>query len=165
MGVVTYPRLLSVLEGVNVGIIVKTAAAFLALTCLYAGPALCKTYKCKDAEGNTVFSDTACNAVVREELKMHADKTGDTLDQDAIKNCLVYLRSNQRVDDPDSIKLADSRFAWVAVKGVGSRRMLYVNVLSKNQYGVYAGASAMQCLMMGDGRTVSIYPYELLDKE
>lgn len=147
------------------GSTLKTAAALLALCYLYAGPAFSKTYQCQDADGNTEFSDTACNAVARKELNLHADKTTATLDQDAIKNCLAYLKSSQRFPDPDSVKIADSRFAWVAVKGVGSRRMLHLDVLSKNQYGVYAGATAMQCLMMGDGRTVSTYPYELLDNE
>jgi hypothetical protein len=144
---------------------IKSAAAFLALCCLYAGPADCKTYKCKDAEGITLFSDTACNAVPREELNPHADKATATLDQDAIKSCLAYLKSSQQFPDPDSVKVADSRSIWVAVKGVGSRRMLHLDVLSKNQYGVYAGATDMHCLMMGDGRTVSTYPYELLDKQ
>jgi len=37
-------------------------AVFLGCT----NPALCKTYKCKDADGNTVFFDTACNTVARE---------------------------------------------------------------------------------------------------
>lgn len=147
------------------GSMVKTTVALLTLCCLYADPAFCKTYKCKDAEGNTIFSDTVCNAVAREELNLHADKASATLDEDAIKNCLAYLKTSQQFPDPDSVKIADSRFAWVAVKGVGSRRMLHLDVLSKNQYGVYAGAAAMQCLMMGDGRTVSTYPYELLDKE
>ena len=145
--------------------LMKTAVALLVLINLYAAPAFCKTYKCKDAEGNTVFSDTACNAVVREELKLHVEKENATLDQDAIKNCLAYLKNGQRFTDPDSVKIADAHFAWVAVKGVGSRRMLYLDVLSKNQFGVYTGATTMQCLMMGDGRTVSTYPYELLDKE
>lgn len=147
------------------GNIVKTTAALLALCCLYAGPSFCKTYKCKDADGHTVFSDTACNAVAREELKSHVDQASATLDQDAIRNCLAYLKSSQQIPDPDSVKIAGSHFVWVAVKGVGSRRMLHLDVLSKNQYGVYAGATAMQCLLMGDGRTVSTYPYELLDTE
>ncbi len=143
----------------------KITIALALLCCLYAGPALCKTYKCKDAEGLTVFSDTDCNAVAREELQLHEGPANDTLDKDAIKNCLAYLKSNQRLADPDSVRVVNSRFAWVAVKDVGSRRMLYLDVLSKNQWGVSAGAIPMQCLMMGDGRTVSHYPYELLDPD
>ncbi len=141
----------------------KTTIVLAVLCCLYAGSTFCKTYKCKDAEGQTVFSDTDCNAVAREELQLHEDQTNDTLDQDAIKNCLADLKSNQRFANPDSVRIASSRFAWVAVKDVGSRRMLYLNVIGKNQWGGNTGAMSIQCLMMGDGRTVSHYPYELLD--
>ncbi len=144
---------------------VKATVALLCVACLSAGSAVGKTYKCKNAEGNTEFSDTACDAVARQELKEHVDHANARLDQDAIKNCLSYLKSSRRFADPDSVKITGSRFAWVAVKGVGPRRMLHLEVLGKNQYGVYAGATAVQCLLMGDGRTVSTYPYELLDKE
>lgn len=143
----------------------KPTPAFLVLCCLYAAPVIGTSYKCKDADGHTVFSDTACNDVSREELKLHADQANATLDQDAIRNCLAHLKSTEQFADPDSLKVAASRFAWVAVKGVGSRRMLRLDVLSKNQYGVYSGPTAVQCLLMGDGRTVSAYPYELLDNE
>jgi len=51
--------------------------------------ALCKTYKCKDADGNTVFSDTACNTVVREAVATHSGNSGIGPDKDAVQNCLT----------------------------------------------------------------------------
>jgi len=66
--------------------------------------------------------------------------------------------------EPESVNVGGHRFEWVAVKVVGSRRMVYLKVRSKNQYGIYTEAAEMKCQMIGDGRTVSTYPYELLDQ-
>ena len=130
----------------------------------YTGSALCKAYKCKDADGNTVFSDTACSTVAREEVVTHPGDSNIDPDKDAVRNCLAYLKSSQQILEPESIKVDGHRLEWVAVKDVGSRRMVYLKIRSKNQYGVYTEAMDMMCLMMGDGRTVSTYPYELLEQ-
>ncbi len=130
----------------------------------YTNPALCKTYKCKDADGNTVFSDTACNTVAREVVVTHPGNSSIAPDKDALQNCLTYLKRSQQMIEPESVKVDGHRFEWVAVKDVGSRRMVYLKIRSKNQYGVYTEAAEMKCLMMGDGRTVSTYPYELLEQ-
>ena len=128
----------------------------------YTSSAFCKTYKCKDADGNTVFSDTACNTVAREVVVTHTGNSSIDSDKNAIQNCLTYLKSSQQMIEPESVKIDGHRFEWVAVKDVGSRQMVYLKIRSKNQYGVYTEAAEMKCLMMGDGRTVSTYPYELI---
>lgn len=137
---------------------------FIAVILGYTTPAFCKTYKCKDADGNTVFSDTACNTVAREVVVTHPGNPNIEPDKDAVQNCLAYLKGSQQIIEPESVKVDGHRFEWVAVKYVGSRRMIYLKIRSKNQYGVYTESAEMKCLMMGDGRTVSTYPYELLEQ-
>ena len=64
---------------------ILSIAVFLA----YKTPALCKTYKCKDADGNTIFFDTACYTVAREVVVAHPGNSGIGPDKDAVQNCLT----------------------------------------------------------------------------
>ena len=119
-------------------------------------------YKCKNEKGEVIFSDTACKGE-RETLRKSKHPSKAAIDDRAVQGCLAHLRRTQPFADPDSVKVEGHSFKWVTVKDVGARRMLTLMVNSKNEYGAYAGARPVQCLMMGDGQTVNSRPYELLE--
>ncbi len=58
--------------------------------------AVSKTYMCKDDEGNTMFSDSACGTIEREEVKDMSGPSAAALEERAIQGCLAYLKRRPR---------------------------------------------------------------------
>jgi hypothetical protein len=76
--------------------------------------------------------------------------------------CFNYVNTTAVFPDPSTTKLLSSTRKWVAVKSVGGRQMVTIEVTSKNESGMYVGIKRFDCLMMGDNETVNKGEYELL---
>jgi len=124
-----------------------------------------KTYKCKDAEGNIVFSDSACGTVEREEIKDRSGPSSATLEKRAIKGCLSHWKQKRPYLSNSDIRIEGYRFQWVTVKKAGARRMLYLDISIKDEsappFMDIRAPQQLQCLMLGDGVSVNTYEYEL----
>ncbi|GEM_PF-4900249 len=131
---------------------------------LFASHAVGKIYQCKDEEGNTVFSDSACSAVAREEVKDRSGPSDATIEKRAIKGCLSYWKQKKPYLNSSDLRVEGYRFQWVTVKKAGARRMLYLDISTKERFSPYGEArepQKLQCLMLGDGVSVNSYAYEL----
>ncbi len=131
---------------------------------LLASHAVGKTYKCKDEEGNTVFSDSACSAVAREEVKDRSGPSDATIEKRAIKGCLSYWKQKKPYLNSSDVRIEGYRFQWVSVKKAGARRLLHLDVSTKERTNPDMEMRApqrLQCLMLGDGVSVNTYEYEL----
>lgn len=139
--------------------------------------------KCKDDSGKVTYSDKACAAGSTSEkntASSQADSNtqnvqspgssgGYTKDREALQSsdaatmaCFQHVNTTAHYPDPSTTKMLSSTKKWVTVKSVGARQMVVLGLTSKNEAGMYVGTQSYNCLMMGDGVTVSPYPYELL---
>ena len=157
------------------------------LIALLPNLAMAGFYKCKDSSGRVTYSDAPCSASGLQESNpvkaqaapaaasqsaepsAPASKEAYTKDVPAMqtsdaatKSCFSLVNTTAVYPDPSSSKLLASRKRWVAVKDVGARQMLTIEVTSKNVAGMYVGRQSYECLLMGDGATVNLKPYELL---
>ncbi len=131
---------------------------------LYTSHTFGKMYKCKDEEGNTVFSDSACGTVAREEIKDRGGPSDTTIEKRAIAGCLSYWKQKKPYLSHRDMRIEGYRFQWVTVKKVGARRMLYLDISIKDESNPYMAMRTpekLQCLMLGDGVSVNTYGYEL----
>jgi hypothetical protein len=140
-------------------------------------------YKCRDADGEISFSDSACSNAEAEEIGFSKSKPNSNQQPEhnssgngvytkdlspmqapdaATQSCFKYVNTTARFPDPTSTKLLSSTKKWVSVKGVGARQMVTISATSKNEGGMYVGIQLHNCLLMGDGLTINTYPYELL---
>ncbi len=152
----------------------KKAAIALCILSLLPSIALSKTFMCKDDEGNTMFSDSACGTVEREEVKSMSGPSAVALEERAIKGCLAYLKRRKPYLNRSTTRVESYEFRWVAVKDVGLRRMLTMMVSSsdvaekseKSEEGSQPPpsqpAESLECLLLGDGVSVNTYKYELV---
>ncbi len=148
---------------------------------IWPGMACAAVYKCTDASGRTSFSDIPCatgNAAgnggtspykagaepaIRSEANESYTKDLRSIAADApTQACFDSVNTTQNFPDPSSSKLLSSQKKIVAVKNVGARQMVTIEVTSTNKQGVYVGIRNFKCLLMGDGLTVNTRPYELL---
>jgi len=156
--------------------------SFILLLTLSMLPAIAaaEVYKCKDAGGNTSFSDRPCaigssiesipsKSPANVQAESAASKDVYTKDIPAMKApdaatlaCFDSVNTNQYYPDPSTTKLLSSSKKIVAVKNVGARQLLTIETTSKNQAGMYVGKQLHKCLLMGDGVTINTRPYELL---
>jgi len=130
---------------------------FLTTQTVFAG-----LFKCTDDDGAVTFSDVPCASGAEEVKGIFASDTGSKNDDFAIENCVNFLNRNGQISDPEGVKVQSHEYEWVTVKNIGARRMLRLMVNVRNQYGAYDGPEPMQCLMMGDGRTVNSHSFELV---
>lgn len=158
--------------------LLSIAALILLSNFAYAG-----VYKCKNANGETSFSDHPCspgNSVAmtpglrlstsgKEPESKNPNRDAYTKDIPAMSSpdaatlaCFNYVNTTARFPDPSTTKLLSSTRKWVSVKSVGARQMLTIEVTSKNEGGMYVGTHSLDCLMMGDHTTINTGAYELL---
>jgi hypothetical protein len=112
-------------------------------------------YKCKDANGKTVYSDTACSGQNAESI--HVQKSAPPPSQsEVVQKCfdLQMTLNGHLYKDPTSAHLEGSYVNWVSVEGVGARQLITVLINAKNSYGAYAGSKPSECLWMPDGRVL-----------
>lgn len=131
---------------------------------LFTSHAFGKMYKCKDEEGNTVFSDSTCGAVEREEIKDRSGPSDVTIEKRAVKGCLSYWKRKKPYLSSSDVRVEGYQFQWATVKKVGARRMLYLDISIKDESNPYMTMripEKLQCLMLGDGVSVNTYGYEL----
>lgn len=142
--------------------------------------AIANIYKCKDASGNTSFSDRPCaTGSIAESKSVNSSpgaqaehsNTKEAYTKDlpvlqstdaAIQACFKHVNTTEHFPDPATTRLLSGNKKWVSVKNVGARQMVNIEITSKNEAGLYVGKSTLNCLMMGDGVTVNMRPYELL---
>ena len=131
---------------------------------LFSSHAFGKMYKCKDEEGNTLFSDSACGVVAREEIKDRSGPSDATLEKRAIKGCLSYWKQKKPYLSSSDVRIEGYQFQWVTVKKAGARKMLYLDISVADKSNLYMAMrmpEKLQCLMLGDGVSVNTYGYEL----
>jgi hypothetical protein len=121
------------------------------------------TYKCKNANGKTVFSDTACSGIEAE--PMHVDNTASAApsEEEATQRCFALHQNFGAWFDRPSIRMEGHSVKWVTVKDVGARQLISVMINGKNRYGAYVGSSPYNCLWMPDGRVLGTAGFEIRD--
>jgi hypothetical protein len=142
---------------------------------LFSSVAQGKTFMCKDDEGNTMFSDSACGTVERKEIKDMSGPSAATLEKRAVDGCLAYLKKQKPYLNNGTAQVENYQFKWVAVKGVGLRRMLTLMVSNsgkpeKSEESKEAEPppqpssppQSFECLLLGDGVSINTYQYELV---
>jgi len=142
----------------------KKAIIIAAILTLVTSHAFSKTYKCKDEDGNTVFSDSACGTLEREVVKDRSGPSDATLEQRAVKGCLSYWKEKRPYLNNSDVRVEGYTFQWVTVKEAGARRMLNLNISIKEEPNSFIDIRTpqqLQCLMLGDGVTVNAFQYEL----
>jgi hypothetical protein len=76
--------------------------------------------------------------------------------------CFNHMNTTAVFPDPSTSRLLASTKRWVAVKNIGARQMVTIDVTSKNEAGMYVGVMRFECLLMGDNVTINTNEYELL---
>jgi len=134
------------------------------ISLLLTSHAFGKTYKCKDAEGNTVFSDSACGTVEREVVKDRSGPSDATIEKRAINGCLSHWKQKRPYLSNSDARIEGYRFQWVTVKKAGARKMLHLDISTKEESSPFMDIrrpQQLQCLMLGDGVSVNAFEYEL----
>lgn len=130
---------------------------------IFAASANAAAYKCKNAEGQTTFSDKPCGAEAQKMVIVGAGKGIPAQpDINLINACVAHLKSKKSYADPGSVQAEVRNIRWVAVKDVGALELLEVSVSSKNEEGVYAGAGIERCLVNPGRASIFKGSYELL---
>lgn len=133
-----------------------------AVLLLFAIGAHATVYKCKDANGKTIFSDIPCGGVEQETISTGRSNAPASPDESQIvQACFSHLKRSAGFFDPDSAKIESHLFSWVTVKDIGARRIVFLMINAKNRYGGYVGAQPKSCVLMGDGQTINTGAYEL----
>ncbi len=138
------------------------------LTCiilLIASNSEAKSYKCKDSDGNTVFSDTACSTVERTAVKDYSGPSGAAIEKKSVDACLSYWKNSKPYLSNSDTRIEGHQINMVNVKEIGPRKMIHITVSSieVNDPSKNGGRTSQQlsCLMLGDGVTVNTMGYEL----
>jgi len=139
----------------------KKPSLLLALLIL-SSPSHGGAYKCKDALGKIIFSDTACSGTEAEPVRIEKTVQPPT-QEEALQKC-YQLHSSHPVGykDRESLRMEGGHVEWVAVRGIGAVRMLTVLINAKNSYGAYAGPKPNNCLWMADGRIIDSHGFDVI---
>lgn len=129
---------------------------------LASNTAQCRVSKCKDENGKSIYSETACSGKESEVVKL--EKVPPPPDKnEATQRCYklheTFLRYTYK--DPESIRLERSSVEWVSVVGLGARQKITVMINGKNSYGAYEGSKPFSCLWMPDGRVLNVSGFEI----
>jgi hypothetical protein len=113
-------------------------------------------YQCT-VDGVSTFSQTPCDDEYKQ-IDVMVGSGGDVKESDNNAECVDYLISQHKFNNPDSILIESSQKIWMTDDS-GARQVLILGINSKNIHGMYAGAKSYRCFLNHDGSQLSKIQY------